>query len=312
MGCWYETCAFSGLPIPPHERALLFIIQPGMRLGGAGAGFSYPVGNWCPACLPLRGKYNDDRGTLDLDKAMPDHWKWSADILNDLKLQWAEHPEDEDAKWKPLAPAYSYSKFFDKIERGYVRGFGHRTHKGHGPIEIGQMLVREDVWNVILGQSMNFGWRPAQTREANQRFAREFVDYVLAASPKDLESFFAIEHHFEEKGERSSLYYTMFHPGESGPSFGRYRIWLTAALVHKEIVPETALRVLNEIGDVGHVNAMLGPLRRAWGPQPGKGSQDIGWGMHAKFADAVASIAREQKAKADEEYGGDSEEPNDE
>jgi len=310
MGCWYETCAFSGLPIPPHDRALLFIIEPGMRLGGAGAGFSYPVGNWRPSCLPFHGKYNDDRGTLDFDKGPPAHWQWTADILADLKLQWKEHPEDDEmGTWEPLTPAYSYSKFFEKIERGYVRGFGHRTHKGHGMIEIGQMLVREDVWNVLLGLSMNFGWKPAQTREANQRFAREYIDYVLGAEPKTLDSFFAIEHYFEDKREQSSLFHTIFHPGEGGPSFTRYRIWLTRAIADKEINPEVALSILNEIGDVGHVNSMLYTLRRAWGPQPGKGSQDIGWGMHAEFARKVGEIATREKAKADEEYGGDSEEP---
>ena len=303
MGCWYETCGISGLPITPGDKAVLFLLGPGTASwrGGSGcSGFSNPVGLWSPLSPPFFGKYNDDRGTLDFSKTPPAHWKLTQARFNDFKLCWTE---DEEKSPKPLSVVYEYGKFFEPIERGYVQGRGHLGHRNKDHMfQIGQMLMRRDVWDHLL--SMKFEtWYGETSRELCHESARELVRHVQKHRPKSekelsLSWAFEIERHFDDKP--SPFIYSIFHPGESGPSFSLYRVSLLHALVRKEVDAEQALAIFYEIADVAHVNQLMSHLRRAWGPQCGKGSQDINWKLHADVLGLFGKIA-EREALGEEE-----------
>lgn len=291
MGCWYETCGLSGLPITPGTKSLLFLLQPGSHEDGR-SGFCYPVGQWSPLTLPFRGEYDDDRGTLDFPKKAPLHWGVTKELLDDRKMVWREY--DDDAKEeKPLVAAYDYETFFYPIERGWVQRSGHR-----GMEPVGQVLVREDVWNYLLGLKLDMFWGEASRAEVHKD-ADRLVKYLVKNPPKTMSEAFEVENHFTEK--RSAFFSTIFTPGESGPGMRRYQGMLMRGMEEGTIKPETANLVFHEIGDVAHVNLALSGLRRAWRPQPGKGSQDTEWKLHEGFARKVAEISLKTRKKEEAE-----------
>jgi hypothetical protein len=294
MGSWEETCGLSGLPITRGDKALLFLLVPGTALDGH-SGFSYPVGLWMPTAPPFFGKYDDDRGTLDFAKKPPAHWPLTSELLKDMGLSWRDNDTDD---WQPLPLAYNYGKFFEKIERGWVQGKTARFSSGK--FSLGQMLVRQDIWDTLLGMKFET-WYGEAEREQAHADAREFIQYVLDHPPKekDLSWPFSVERHFEQKVP-SVFFSSIFHPGESGPSLGRYRVAIMHGLVNKSLDAETAQAILYEIADLAHVNRMMSHLRRAWGPQSGKGSQDINYELHAAFLRKAAEIAEREAKKLEE------------
>jgi hypothetical protein len=291
MGCWYETCGFSNLPIMPGDRVLLFLLARGTECDDGRSGFSYPSGQWSPICLPLFGKYDDDRGTLKLPNKAPKHWEMTKAFLSELKLVWSEHGYDKEEQ--PLPIVHDYENFLGPIERGWTRGtsarFGDRDHLYRFPL--GQMLVREDVWAALLAMKVDTHWGEA-SRKLNLEHARKYVLHVMEHPPRGLSDALSIEDHFNEN--HSSFFTSIFHPGESGPHFGLYRSQITRDLIDDKIDGSDACEILFQIGNVAHANHMLTFLRRAWRPQPGKGSQDIHWDLHSKFASEVQAIAKEE------------------
>lgn len=301
MGCWYETCGLSGLPITPDDKALVVLLVPGSSIDDGRGGFCYPVGLWSPLCPPFFGTYNDDRGTLNFAKKAPAHWALTKERIAEFKPVWQDDRYDKE--WKKLPVTYDYEKFFEPIERGWVHGVGYlgRRNDDH-TFPIGQVIIREDVWDHLLSTKREM-WYGNTAREQGHADAREFVKYVVENPPPEaleegLSWAFSVEHHFE--GKPSTFYHSLFSPGESGPCFSHYRIKLMHDLVFGKVEPETALAVFYEIADVAHINRLMSHLRRAWRPQSGKGSQDIEWDLHEGFARRVAEIA-EACRKYDEE-----------
>lgn len=302
MGCWYETCGLSGLPIPPKTPCLLFLLAPGNHLDDGRAGYSYPSGIWQPRCLPVTGVYNDDRGTLDLTEKAPAHWAYSERILAEDHLAWSESGAPEKLRTE-VAPAYT-AAFFDEVERGRVFGrnmaFGYRHRDTDLHYPLGQMLVRMDVWEHLLATAYAVGWHDT-SREANRQAAEQLVDRILAV-PENLQghelwmAFIAIEEGFRDRKEYSTPFHWLVFDhggGELPGGCGIYRTALTIALTDKKIDRETALEIFYDLADLAHVGRLMALLRRAWRPQPGKGSQNIEWDLHLGFALEVARIAAE-------------------
>ncbi len=271
MGSWEETCGLSHLPITVGDRALLFIIGPGRCLwdgtGGRG-GFCYATGIWSPQCLPFRGKYAD-YGQLRLD-AQPLHFKYSQDFLK---------ADGIDLQYK--------KKFFTALERGQVSGTPQRDR----PNPIGQVLIREDVWREALTMTYN-EWNQQGSFAETLENAKEFVAYVLENLPKDLGGAFAVENHFRfREGRKSPFFWDLFESSESGTHMGMYRCRLTLDLAQGKITPEDALTILNEMGEVIHVNRIMDVLRRSWQPQSGKGSQNLAWKLHQEWSQRMVDVA---------------------
>jgi hypothetical protein len=292
MGCWYETCGISGLPIPPKEKSLLFLLAPGYGSWRKDnhSGFSYPTSLWTPIVLPFQGLYNDDRGTIDLPAEEPEHWRYTKILLEDFRLQRVKEGSGDP---QSISPAYT-EDFFRSVERGWVTGKGHMGHSENGfQFPLGQMLVRRDVWDYLLAEQFTDGaWRNS-SRELNHQHVREFVSYVAKTEPKALG--FNIDNHFtdERRSQSSPFLSALFRGGsENCCSISHYRISLMYDIYHQDIDPTTALQILYDIADVVHVNTAMEFLRRSWGPQSGKGSQDIYYDKHARFHGALQEMAK--------------------
>jgi hypothetical protein len=199
----------------------------------------------------------------------------------------------------PLPVVYDYEKFFEPIERGWVQRKGYRKFE-----PVGQVLIREDVWDYLLGLKFEPFWGESSRRKAHQD-AAALVQYLVENPAKELRDCFKTENHFQE---RTSFFSSIFIPGEAGPSFSFYRTLLMQGMTDGTITPETALNIFREIGDVAHVNQVLYGLRRAWRPPPGKGSQDINWDLHEGFADRVAEIAKAAREAEEAENGEEADE----
>lgn len=258
------------------------------------SGFSNPGSVWSPECLPFRGEYNDDNGTIDLPRKPPPHWGLTSELLSEQNLTWMDDRYDKERK--PLPVVFDYEDFFSLIERGWVRGKGIRGYAlPNNDYPVGQMLIREDVWNYMLGVTFDPGYGVFQ-RAKEHEHVRTLVNYVLKekeTSKLDLAFAFKLERDFQAMiTERSSFVSGIFGRSEIGASIPLYRIKIIHGLCMGTIDPETALGLFYEIADLAHVNEVMGGLRRAWGPQPGKGSQEIDWPLHMAFAKEVARIAK--------------------
>lgn len=285
MGCWNETCGLSHLPITGGDDVLVFILAENVhRDRRSSGGFCYPIDLWQPICLPFQGKYND-YGTIGPLTSAPTHWEVTEEVLKDWLLTGPDGP----FKVSPLA-----EDAFDPIERGTITGS--RLGYKHG---IGHMLVRQDVWQSVLGLKPTHLFYGALSREAAHNDVEEFIRFAQETLPKtlgDLEEQarwnLKINRHFEDRDRTSSsFFWSVFLPSEVSPGFSRYRSILLDRVSQGNVSLETMRSVLGEIADVSYVSRMMLLLRRFWSPQSGKGSQDTQWGLHQVFSEQVAKIA---------------------
>lgn len=305
MGCWYETCGLSGAPIEPKTRCRLFLLATGNDTDTTRSGFSYPTGQWQPVAPPFSGEYNDDRGTIDLDEKPPPHWAYTKEFLDEDSLMWSDGHEGSEPK--PIKAAYDYETFFFQVERGWVTGrsqsFGYKNRESGWHYPLGQMLVREDVWEFLLSVKIDESAWQKSTRDFNRKQAKDYVDY-LVANPLTTEKKyrgFVDERFLRNQGEGvSPFYWTMFEHQEAGARGGMYRVHLTHDIDDKKINPALALEIFYEFADLSHVNRVMSHLRRAWRPQPGKGSQDVDWDLHKRFAQEIIRIAKREEKRYDE------------
>ena len=305
MGCWYETCGLSGLPIPPYTNARLIVLGPGTSIDDGRSGFCYSTGQWRPLCLPFAGVYGDDEGTLKFRRAAAWHWSYTKEALAPYQLVWRRDEETAPAA-RPLKLVWT-REFLTRLERGWVTGTWYRPDlQTYGPVPIGQMLVRQGVWDALLGLRAD-GWDGPALRRQGQVDAAAWYEFVVAHL--DLADYglgVKLQIHFE--AQRSFFQRSLYSPVEGGVGTGRYRTVLTEQIRHQTVTRADALRLLYELNDLYQINAAMAVLRRAWRPQPGKGSQDVEWRVHEAFHRAVAGLAG-TRANADEREAAGEEDP---
>lgn len=293
MGCWYETCGISGLPITPNDPTALLLLVPGTDWkGDSPGGFCYPTGQWRPICPPIFGTYDDNTGTIR-ERIKPAHWDLTVALFADLHVR-----------------AAFTDPFFETIERGNMVGkgiYGHDArpskdflaHRPNREFPIGQMLVRKDIWDFLLAQSIESYFGLISLKGCREG-AREMVSYIIENPPKtERDGFrwsFEVDRYFEYR-KPTPFFSALFGPQ---PIANFYKMRLVLDLVEKDIKPEAALAILDEIGDFAYVHMLLNHLRRAYRPQPGKGSQDIYFDLHEKLAVKVAEVCKAEMADYDQ------------
>jgi|GEM_PF-4770168 len=305
MGCWNETCGLTNLPIEGGDKAVLIILRDGMRSGeSSSGGFTSPVAVWAPLVLPLFGTYGG-LGTITLSaKDRPVHWTATSAVLAHQQLRWCEHASPfEEKETQPLPITYG-EQMLEPVERGWVIGRRvvrvHPQQSRHFPV--GQMLVRRDAWDMLLG--MKTDWFLGEcSREENHKDVATLMKSVLGTVPEtgDLHAFgmwdFTIETQFRTDGGRSSFFSSLFAQAESGQCFAQYRGWLLSQMYERKIEPALVEAVLGDLADVAHVNRMMMFLRRAWRPQAAKGSVESDWELHGEFARKVLDLVKKNDPK---------------
>jgi hypothetical protein len=306
MGCWYETCGLSGLPIPPDTNALLVVLGPGTSIDDGRSGFSYPTGQWRPLCLPFAGVYDDDQGTLKLRRAAAWHWDYTKEVLGPYRLVW-RRDEDIAPPPRPLKLVWA-REFLTRLERGWVTGTWYRPDlQTYGPVPIGQMLVRQGVWDALLGLTAD-GWDGPGQRQQGRVDAEAWYEYVRA-HPELVDYGLGVKLQLHFEAQRSFFQRSLYSTGDAGVGTGIYRTVLTQQVYDQTVTREAALRLLYALNDLYQVNAAMAVLRRAWRPQPGKGSQDVAWRVHEAFHRAVAGLAATRAAADERDAAGEEDSP---
>ncbi len=271
---YYGTCCLSNLPIPWQTPALLFVLGQGdYNAKKTVSGFCSPTGLWRPLGPPFRGLYNDDRGLIDV---VPDRVR--------IEAGW------RDQGRKPDEPV---DKFLERIRDGHVK-----CQQGNRVSPVGMTLVRADVWQQLLEMKWQ-GYHEPLDRDAHYRDARNWLTHIVTLQMTDYKAKnfaygFEVEQHFTSR--RSLLYSGLYDCGGVGNlPFGLERNGLTRGVLDGIIAKEAALALLYELADVMHVTELMCPLRRAWQPMTGLGSQDIEWDTHLEFMERMSDITKTAK-----------------
>ncbi len=84
MGCWYETCGFSGLPIENGDPVYYMVIRKTERSVDPSEIY-YPFDLWTPVSILAKGTY-DDYGGVNMEKLQEDFLRESLKIA-DISLK---------------------------------------------------------------------------------------------------------------------------------------------------------------------------------------------------------------------------------
>lgn len=293
MGCWYQTCFVSHLPILGGEKCRLFFIEPtdgwkGERVSG---GFSSIHDVWAPCSFGLLGTWSDDHGLVDVgDTALE-----SRLLTKHVARRIIEVPEPDDRGNPPVLRAdVSPMSLQQAIRAGRAR---FKDFKGREQ-PYGYVVVRDDVVKAILRK----GWSdPSRTpkRFTVNRLIKQGEALVAALRvlygekqlktevwekllvPWDIEAVEYegkdVEYDIPDYFPRSLMEFRDHHGNNlvemiaaDSPDIPRF---LRLVAVHYMFV------------------SYLDVLRRAWMPQPGGGSQGMDYEEHAWFAKIVQGIA---------------------
>jgi len=271
MGSWNETCGLSGLPIEENTKALLFPLTSGMGEGSNHSGFSYPTGLWQPMMLPFYGIYSS-YGTLDNPSCAS--LELNIRMFQSYGIEWSD------------------TTLYD-LERGTLSGRLGRLGQT-GPI--GQMLIRQDIWDAFLDLQPE---HRAQCRLGTELW----VQYERSHEDTDtIMGQFGMEEYFRGfYPQHGSFFFALF--GTSLPDFKWFALNVRDDIRKNLVSSDTLQAVAYEFADVVHVNRVMALVRRAWGPQTGKGSQNAEWDLHRDLANKISEISARIIAENEAENG---------
>jgi hypothetical protein len=277
MGSWNETCGLSGLPITYETETLLFPLINGTYYRSGCSGFSYPTGLWQPMTLPLCGPYSDYGRIEKFECADLDLVKYA--FMRTTGKVWSEGTEGE---------AHGT---LHELERGKLTG----TLYGQEAGPIGQELIRRDVWDTLLTLSGD--------RDKVREDARFWLTHVSTTDPEtQLRDYFNQEIGMLEERGATTFFHGILAGGASPlPALKTFVLHQKYQFLTKDLPYERLEKVTLAFADVLCINETMGALRRAWGPQPGAGSQDIEFELHRDFADCVSAIAAKEIARYKDE-----------
>ena len=282
---WYDTCGFSDFPIEPGTKVRLFILGQGRAMEDGRAGFSYATGLWSPLGLGLQGTYDDEHvhGALHpTNKA----YRMKRTIVGGLV-------SEEILREMKVPPVDN--EFLKKLDRGKASCW--QPGSGNAEAPLGQMLVREDVWTAMLRTPFMREWDQKTVSIKDHYIATdEWLEnaWLLDGGPAGS---YEVSRKFEQSyletefAGSSGIIHSIYEGYASAPRYKLYLIMLLAKFMKREIGMDEAQEVLRAIADLYHVNALLDPLRLAWRPQPGRGSQSIDWKMHHDFKAKLVKLA---------------------
>lgn len=298
MGCWSETCAISNLPISAGELTYLIILTKNPFKDKDGKTGCYYNDHWFLRALPILGEY-DDYGRIE-------NWEenWIHDlILEQFKLDLISEEQNEQGSTRGVPPLnvgnLTFANLIDWFKEGKVKV---RSGVGIGRSELPTVacLVRKDVWDTLLQMSWA-DWQSMHSMQKMEEDIKKYMPLYQEAYKKASSSKHSLGVCFEFDDLVSNTWFdnsfiTRFraYPKPGPTRYGSYEFfkkWVDDKLVKNEITEEEAFRKYLKIGEVVHVESMLGILRKSWHPTTGTGSQDQDWEQNLKFNLNIAKIA---------------------
>lgn len=292
MGCWYQTCFVSHLPIPEKAKCRLFFIEPtdGWRGERVSNGFSSIHEVWAPCSFGLAGTWSDDYGRV----VVGDDTTLEARLLmQHVRRKLIELPAD-DRDPPVLRADASVPTLQENIRQGRAR---FTDFKGREQ-PFGCVVVRDDVFKTIIRKGWSDPYRTPKRFTVN-RLVKQGEALVAALRvlyakkqlktevwekllfPWDIE---AVEYEGKDVEYDIPRYFPM--------SLMEFRDHLGNNLVDMVANDSPDIpRFLRLVATHYMFVSYLELLRRAWMPQPGAGSQGVDYEEHAWFAKVVQDIA---------------------
>lgn len=302
MGCWLDTCFVSHLPIGYGVKCRLFILEhtDGWKGDRVSAGFCYPHDVWAPCSFALPGVYDDYGRVTDIKEDSLE----ARLAMEHVRERVVENPVDEDGEAAEPVVKADLTTF--SLQEAIAEGRG-RFKDYRGRVQpFGLVMVRDDVYRAIVRKGFTSTWRTPK-RFTTARFVRQGEALVAAlrvkAAAKALETepwkrmMFSSDIEFVEYEGKKQEYDL---PNFFTHNVMEFRDHLGNHLVKMvETNSPDIPRFLRLTAEHLMFSCYLSSLRRAWMPQPGKGSQDESYEDHAWLAKLVGEVAARELARTD-------------
>jgi hypothetical protein len=268
---WHETCGISNLPIRYDSEARLVVLIKKNELNTSiSGGFCYPVDSWTPICLPIKGKYNDFGSLEDFKEDL--NTKFLKENLNESSIN------DVFYTLKEFSFPKNLISMLQLLERGYLQSkdfFGIECH-------LGQMLIREDIYQAILkfplpqdvywyDTDINF-----QKIEA-EKYLKKCLEIGKKIRTRESKSSLEDVLSWKDKLKNDNDFLKHSDSSRVPPQcIWKYKCYIEQ-ITSTECVNSTIedlKQLLHGMVELLHVNEFMVRVRKHWTPQCGKGSQN--------------------------------------
>lgn len=286
MGCYYETCAVTGLPITSNDETVVFLLTRSICFNHKIVRRSGSDAFWEPIGFPLYGEYDDDHGWIkNLPQTPLTDWTLSwinrylvtyedypitkgsitFDTLNDA-LRNNIHVSEWSKETHPVTPMFIRRDVFD----GMIATYSSREYHSDCT-EKGYHYEIETIKEIEEGLRARFD---VEARRLKYRSSEEDIDRLLGNN-YDLR----VSDDWANPFRRALgiINGKNFHLDEFAPEFARLMCFAK----------------------------MMDTYRLDWGPRQGAGSQECDWGAYRKHHAMVGAIIERAIAKRTTECGYD-------
>jgi len=258
MGCFYGTCAVTGLPIRQDDQVTAFIVSNRGRSGGRTNSMSltgavsaddsiFPVSGF------IHGRYND-YGSIEGVETGPLGPLWLSNVSRSFGVSFEAMDEA-----------------MDSISRDDVEG-------------LGLWMARREVVAEILATPFEDDWVSDAVAERDQLLVAG-VRHLFASLPA-IEDALSMSRemlvHLEKVREQS------FNAPNLGSLQNQFSMHLMDPNTYRAGDVDGTVEMCREYSSLCRLNSLLGELRRTWGPLSGRGSQTLALDAHRRLAMATA------------------------
>ena len=303
MGSWYQTCFVSHLPIVGGEKCRLFFLEPtdGWKGQRVSSGFSSIHDMWAPCSFGLLGEWDEDEAEV---VGIDDTSLEVRLLLKHVQRKLIEIPEpDEHGNPPVLRAEVTLHTLQENICHGRARFIDFKGREQ----PYGCVVVREDVRKAILRKGWSEDWRTPKRFTVN-RLIKQGEALVAALRVRhaekqlETESWKRIMIPWDIEGatyEGKDIEYDI--PRYIPNSLTGFRDYIPNNLLEMVVQDSPDIpRFLRLVATHYMFVSYLELLRRAWMPQPGRGSQGMDYAEHAWFATLVGDIARWRDGASDD------------
>lgn len=288
MGVWNATCAISHLPIQEGEACRVLFLAEAIRSHRGSAGFHDTEEIWKPVTLPIRGTYDNYGGVVDLEPA------WYLDVVARQLGGLSEEGVD-------MRPAILVGRIYNEP---VLLNLGDEEK-----IHLGMVFIREDVYQALAEAPFitdyKFVEKDTLLREEKETLATLLANARLAKKVEMLRDLGLTSYTEEETGDvvdvsrqaetllrgLAQMQMNLAILRDNCPAFEPVRDYMIQNMMEGMSLDDDSVRQgVHEIVNFRVVRLHMEALRRSWMPQPGLGSQTLGWHSNMILLQCVRSV----------------------
>ena len=307
MGCWYETCGVTQLPIMENDPVALILLtycntHQDPRYPANHAGHCHSNDVWSPRALPIHAKYNDYGGIDNWEENWNTEW-----IIKQFQQDLIEKTVGENSIHDPATPRaeLSVETLMEWIHDSRVE-IKNPIHGRSSPI--GFMMVHGWVWDQLSSSMIS----PlddevplATVINDGKEFYNKIVDLFADSVNSDPEW---LPHRIDSLVPHTNPFNNFSrNSGSRLDSYGvitgirQYRDLLVSyAEKNLAIDDPLVIGLITELAKYLCFNSRMDVLRKTYSPQAGKGSQNQNFEEHTKLMQGAIDWMTAKKASYDE------------